>query len=121
LVIETQRGKRHEFKAEIADNRERRQQGLMYRQEMADNAAMLFLFDEVRIVTFWMRNTFIPLDLLFLGIDGRIMAIHRNAVPASTSPISSPSPAAAVLEIKAGTAAKLGIYPGDQVLHERLR
>ena len=120
LWIETQGGKRHMFSAELADTTEKRKLGLMFRQKMAASDGMLFVFPRPRPITMWMRNTYIPLDMLFIGSDGRIRAIAQRTVPHSERLIKSGQPCLAVLEINGGTVARLGIQVGDRVLHPSL-
>lgn len=117
LAIRTSDGKEHRFTVELAETPEQREQGLMFRKTLAADAGMLFDFKESQDVSFWMKNTLIPLDMLFIASDGRIARIAQRAVPLSTAPISSGAPVLAVLEVNGGTAARLGIKPGDQVLH----
>ena len=115
LVIETGSAKRT-FSIEIADTSAEREAGLMFREEMADDHGMLFVFDESREVNFWMKNTPMPLDLVFVGQDGRIKAIKRGE-PESEAIISPGEPVNFVLELKAGTAARDGLKDGDVVRH----
>lgn len=120
LLILTAKGRQLRFNVELAVTNGQRQQGLMYRKTMADDAGMLFDFGNVREVTMWMRNTVLPLDMLFINPDGSIHHIHENAVPYSESIISSRGPIQYVLELNAGTAAKLGISVGDRVTSRRI-
>lgn len=120
LVIETAQGNKHNFTAELALTAGQRQQGLMHRETMAADAGMLFDFGIERDVTMWMRNTILPLDMLFINPDGTIHHIHQNAVPYSESIISSGGPIRFVLELNAGTVAKLGIKVGDHVTSRRI-
>jgi uncharacterized membrane protein (UPF0127 family) len=115
LVIETGSVKRT-FSIEIADTSAEREAGLMFRREMADDHGMLFVFDKSREVNFWMKNTPMPLDLIFVGQDGRIKAIKRGE-PESEVIISPGQPVNFVLELKAGMAAKDGLKDGDLVRH----
>jgi uncharacterized protein len=116
LAIETAGGAQR-FAVELAVTSEQRAQGLMYRQRMAADAGMLFLYPAARPVSMWMKNTVIPLDMLFIGDDGRILHIAERAIPGSTATISSMQPARAVLELNGGTAARLKIQVGDRVLY----
>ena len=120
-TVVTQAGGRYAFHVEIADTPETRARGLMYRSRLADDAGMLFLFDALEVQTFWMKNTEIALDMLFLAPDGEILSLHENATPFSLRTISSGVPASAVLEIVGGTSARLGIRVGDRVEHPALR
>lgn len=115
LTIETASGKTHDFVAELALDDAQRAQGLMFRKSMPSENGMLFDFGEARAVAMWMRNTLIPLDMLFIGSDGRITHIHENAVPHSEAIISSRGPVKFVLELNGGTAKRSGIKPGDMV------
>ena len=120
LAIESATGT-HEFTVEVVDTPESRAKGLMYVQELADNAGMLFDFKEERPVSFWMRNTYIPLDMLFIEADGTVLNIHVNARPHDTTSIPSAGPVQFVLEIPGGRSVELGIEAGDQVTHSRIK
>ncbi|QKD04081.1 DUF192 domain-containing protein [Mesorhizobium loti] len=115
LVAVTKNGERS-FSIEVADTENEREAGLMYREDMAANHGMLFVFEETRDVSFWMKNTPMPLDLIFVGQDGRIRAIKKGE-PQSEAIISPGEPVRFVLELKAGTAAKDGIADGDLLRH----
>jgi uncharacterized protein len=117
LVIETRSGVRHPFEIELATRPEDIEHGLMFRDAMAPDHGMLFDFGKVQSVTFWMKNTKLPLDMLFIAEDGQIVGITPDAVPYSEDLIPSPKPVRAVLELNAGTAERLGIAVGDQVVH----
>jgi len=117
LKIETSDGV-HSFDVEVATNDAQRARGLMFRNEMAPDAGMLFLYRRDRILTMWMANTYLPLDMLFIGSDGRIVRIARNTIPLSRTTISSRKRARAVLELNAGTARRLGISAGDRVIFD---
>lgn len=119
LVIESN-GKDYEFQLEIADTDESRMRGLMYRTDFPANGAMLFVFDQRRLITMWMRNTPLPLDMLFLDEQGIIQTIHQNAVPFSEAIISSGVAVSYVVELHAGDVARFGIKAGDKVKHERI-
>jgi uncharacterized protein len=116
LAIETAAGTQR-FDVELAVTPEQRQQGLMYRERLPADAGMLFLYPAARSIAMWMKNTLIPLDMLFIGDDGRILHIAERAIPGSTATISSIQPARAVLELNGGTAARLKIQVGDRVLY----
>ncbi|HZT19843.1 MAG TPA: DUF192 domain-containing protein [Dongiaceae bacterium] len=116
LVIDTAGGPQR-FRIELATTPEQMAIGLMYRQSLPADAGMLFVYPSEQPVAFWMKNTFIPLDMLFIGADGRIRRIVERTVPLSTTPISSVDAVRAVLEINGGTAERLGIKPGDVVRH----
>ncbi len=108
---------RHRFKVEVAATPEQMTQGLMFRRSLAPDAGMLFDYKEPTAATMWMRNTLIPLDMLFVDAQGRIVNIHQRAVPQSLDVIAAAAPVRAVIELNGGTAARLGIEPGDQVVH----
>lgn len=107
------------FEVEVADTPATRSQGLMHRQELAENAGMLFVFERPAEVGFWMRNTYIPLDMLFVDRHGEIVHIHHEARPHDETLIRSGTPVTHVLEINGGLAARLGIETGQrmQILH----
>lgn len=107
----------HRFNVEIADEPAQRQQGLMYRRELAPDAGMLFDFGAPQQVSMWMKNTYIPLDMLFIATDGTIRNIAENTVPFSLDAISSRGAVRFVLEVPGGTAARLGLKAGDEVRH----
>lgn len=117
LVIKGSDGTEHRFTVELANTPEQRERGLMYRKNLAPNAGMLFDFEESQVVAFWMRNTLIPLDMLFIDSVGRIVRIAERTVPLSETPISSGESVRAVLELNGGTAARLRIKVGDVVIH----
>jgi len=108
-------GSAYKFEVEIVSTPETRAQGLMYRKSLGANAGMLFLYPGEQPVSFWMKNTLIPLDMLFLKADGSIAHIAHNAVPEDETPIDSGAAVKAVLEVKGGTATALGIKEGDRV------
>jgi uncharacterized membrane protein (UPF0127 family) len=116
LVI-VARGRDLKFDVELALDELHRAHGLMFRKQLGPYEGMLFDFFQEAPVSFWMKNTLIPLDMLFIAGDGTIKHIQANAVPLSTDPIPSNFPVRAVLEINGGSAALLGIKPGDKVKH----
>jgi uncharacterized membrane protein (UPF0127 family) len=116
LTIETASGKQR-FTVEEAKTDAQMEQGLMYRRSMPPNAGMLFEYQRPQIMIFWMKNTLIPLDMLFIAADGTIADIHERAVPLLLDPINSAVAVQAVLELNGGTVARLGIKRGDRVLH----
>lgn len=118
LVAETAAGQRS-FTIEIADDDRKRSAGLMFRTEMDDTHGMLFVFEHTRPLAFWMKNTPMPLDLVFVGDDGRVVSILPGE-PFSTAPIAPEGPARFVLELKAGTAQKAGIADGDRIRHPQI-
>jgi uncharacterized protein len=105
------------FSVEMATTEEEKQTGLMYRKELPDGKGMLFDFSPEQQISMWMKNTYIPLDMIFIRADGRILRIAENTEPLSTKIISSGGLARGVLEVIAGTAQKYGIQPGDRVAH----
>ena len=107
----------HIFAVEIADTEAQREKGLMFRKNLPDGQGMLFDFKREQDVSFWMQNTYIPLDMIFIRGDGSILRIVENAEPLSTRLIPSGGPVLAVLEVIGGTAHRLGISPGDRVAH----
>jgi hypothetical protein len=105
------------FSVEMATTEEEKQTGLMYRKELPDGKGMLFDFSPEQQISMWMKNTYIPLDMIFIRADGRILNIAENTVPLSEALVSSAGPVRAVLEVIAGTTKKLGIAAGDRVVH----
>src|SRR5271165_6215903 len=105
----------HRFTVEVAETPAQMEQGLMFRRAMDPDAGMLFDYKTPTMATMWMRNTLIPLDMLFVDAQGRIVNIHQRAVPQSLDVIAAAAPVRAVIELNGGTAARLGIAPGDQV------
>jgi len=106
----------HAFAVELATNDAERERGLMFRKELPLGQGMLFDFQRDQPVAFWMHNTYIPLDMIFIRGDGRIAHIAENAKPETDDLIPSGGPVRAVLEVIAGTAGQLGIKPGDRVI-----
>jgi uncharacterized protein len=105
----------HAFTVELATNDDERSRGLMFRKELPEGRGMLFDFEHEAPVAFWMHNTYIPLDMIFIRGDGSILRIAENTEPLSDRLIPSGGPVRAVLEVIGGTARKLGIAPGDRV------
>lgn len=103
------------FRVELARTPQEQAKGLMFRTQMGPDEGMLFPFDPPRGASFWMRNTVIPLDLIFIAPDGRVLNIAANAIPYDETPLMSHGPAKAVLELNGGRAAELGIAAGDRV------
>lgn len=118
LVVETTDGNRHAFRVELALSPAQKSQGLMFRPRLDADAGMLFLHARPRVLTMWMKNTLIPLDMIFISSDGTVIAVAEETTPRSLDVISSEAPAKAVLEVAGGTARRLGITPGAKVLHE---
>lgn len=121
LTVTTQEGDVHAFEVEIADTPEERGRGLMHRDELAPDRGMLFVFPRRERIAMWMRNTRIPLDMLFIDDDGRILQIHERAVPYSETTISSRRRVRYVLELVGGTAERLAIGEGSVVASEAMR
>jgi hypothetical protein len=105
----------YRFEVEVADDPAERAEGLMYRESLADNAGMLFLYPEPQPVEFWMKNTPLSLDIVFVRDDGTIARIAESTTPMSEDLIPSGEPVRAVLEVKAGTMRQLGVAPGDRL------
>ena len=120
LVIKSANGD-HAFKVEVVDTPETRARGLMFVQSLAPDAGMLFDFKESRPVSFWMRNTFIPLDMVFIREDGVVANIHVNAIPQDPTGVPSDGPVMFVLEIPGGRSVELGLKAGDTVVHPRIK
>lgn len=117
LVLRTTDGTELTFDIELAVSPQQQAQGLMYRRSLAAEAGMLFVYRPARPVSMWMKNTLIPLDMLFIAADGEIVKIAERTVPLSLTSISSDQTVRGVLELNGGTADRLGIRPGDRVLH----
>lgn len=114
LTIDTGQGAKA-FTVELATTPREMQVGLMFRQSLAPDAGMLFVYPSDQQVAFWMKNTVIPLDMLFIAGDGHVRRIVERTIPLSTTPIPSVDEVRAVLEVNGGTAERLGIKPGDVV------
>jgi len=119
LTIESAAG-RFEFQVELATTPDQRAYGLMFRENLPDDHGMLFDFGQPQPVAMWMRNTYIPLDMVFIRADGRIGRIVHDARPLSDTVLDSGEPVRAVLELRGGVTAELGIQPGDRVVHPLL-
>jgi len=104
-----------EVAVEVVSTSEALARGLMYRTELADGRGMLFVFPEESDHRFWMKNTLIPLDMIFIAADGTIVGIHRDATPLSTAPVGVGRPSRYVLEVPGGWAARTGVAPGQRV------
>jgi uncharacterized membrane protein (UPF0127 family) len=111
----------HSFLVEIADNDAERARGLMYRKDLPEGRGMLFDFKREQDVGFWMKNTYIPLDMIFIRADGTVRRIAANTEPLSERTVPGGGPVRYVLEVIGGTAGKLGIEPGDKVTGAPLR
>lgn len=114
LTVETAQGE-HTLQVEVADTPQARSTGLMYRRTLDPDQGMLFDFGGEQPVSMWMKNTYIPLDMVFIGSDRRVKHIARQTTPLSERTVESPVPVRYVLEIKGGWSAELGIAPGDMV------
>ena len=111
-------GSRHHFRIEVADTPTTRQRGLMERRHLDADAGMLFDYGKPRQIHMWMKNTFIPLDMVFIDQSGMVTGVRANTTPLSTAVISSPGPVLGVLELNAGIAKRLSIGMGDRIIHE---
>jgi uncharacterized membrane protein (UPF0127 family) len=120
LTVETAAGPA-QFTVEVADDDAEQARGLMFRDSLADDAGMLFDFEQPHVASFWMRNTVISLDIIFIGMDGRIINIAERTTPYSDAPIPAAGLTRGVLEIRGGRAEELGIAPGDRVRHRIFR
>ena len=116
LDIVTESGT-HRYYVELATTPQQRSVGLMHRESMDQDAGMLFRFDWPQQASMWMRNTLIPLDMVFIRADGIVADLHRNAVPHSEEIIQSSEPVLYVLELNAGVADKIALKPGSRILH----
>ena len=116
IEVVTSRG-RARFQVEIAATQAEQARGLMFRKALAPDRGMLFTYKRPQPAAYWMKNTLIPLDIIFIQPDGRILSIVRNARPHDETPLPSGGLVLGVLEIAGGRAAQLGILPGDRVLH----
>lgn len=115
LSIVTAEGRTHLFTVEVVSTPQEMALGLMYRTELAADAGMLFVYPSPRETSFWMQNTYLPLDMLFIDADGVIHHIAERTIPLSTTPVPSRGAAQAVLELNGGTSERLGIAIGDRV------
>ncbi len=116
LEIQTAAGKHH-FNIEVAVSQDQWSYGLMFRRTLAPDAGMLFVYEDDHEIQMWMKNTLIPLDMIFIRADGTILRIAERTVPQDLTTIPSQGPARGVLEVNGGTASRLGIKPGDRVLY----
>ncbi|QYK43348.1 MAG: DUF192 domain-containing protein [Paracoccaceae bacterium] len=117
LELRTPAGNLVRFGVELAMTPAEQARGLMFRESLARSAGMLFVYPRPQRASFWMRNTLIPLDMIFAGPDGVVRHVHANAVPRDETPIHGGEGVKAVLEINGGLAARLGITPGTQMRH----
>lgn len=119
LWLVTGPGQETPIDVEIAEEPKEKALGLMFRTELPEGTGMLFPYERPQEVTMWMRNTYIPLDMVFIRADGVVHRIEAHTQPMSEEIIASDGPVSAVLELPAGAAAKLGLKPGDRVRHAR--
>ncbi|HVF18342.1 MAG TPA: DUF192 domain-containing protein [Steroidobacteraceae bacterium] len=117
MQIATPDARLHNFKIWIADNDQRRARGLMFVKHIGEDEGMLFIYPQAMRASMWMKNTFIPLDMLFVAADGKVMQVVANTEPQSLKTIESDSDVIAVIELKGGTASKLHIAKGARVMH----
>jgi hypothetical protein len=120
VVLETRDGARHRVTVELARTDLERARGLMERSSLGPEAGMLFLFAESDEHTFWMKNTLIPLDMIFIGEDGRVVGVVDSAAPGTTSVRSVGAPSRYVLEVNGGWARAKGVRAGDRVRFENV-
>jgi uncharacterized protein len=120
LTFVTSSGK-HTITVEVADSEQERSAGLMFRRSLADDAGMIFLYPREEQITMWMKNTYLPLDMIFVRRDGTIHRIEEHTEPFSESVISSGGEVLAVVEMKAGSAKRLGLKPGDKIDYPAFR
>jgi uncharacterized membrane protein (UPF0127 family) len=119
LVLKTMTGD-HSFNIEVMVSDQERSLGLMYRRSLPENSGMLFIYDPPQQATMWMKNTLIPLDMVFISADARVHRIEENAEPFSETLIPSDGDVVAVLELNGGEADKIGLRPGDKVIYPGL-
>jgi len=115
IAVDTRSARHHVLEAWRADTEETRAQGLMFVRDMRRDQAMIFVYSPPQLVGMWMKNTIIPLDMLFVDDAGCVVMLHEHAEPGSLDPIQADVPVALVVELVAGTAKELGIAPGDRV------
>lgn len=115
MLVKPQKGNAHLLTVEVAATHEEQERGLMFRESMAKDSGMLFPYDPPQAVAFWMHNTVLPLDIIYIGTDRRVIRVAADAVPYSDEPIPSGGAVSAVLELNAGRAGQLGIAPGTLV------
>jgi len=114
LTVATAKGK-HSFKVEVARSQQEQARGLMFRTELGPDEGMIFPREPADVASFWMKNTPLPLDIIFIGTDRRILNIAANTTPYSLTPVGAAGLTSAVLELRGGRAAELGIVPGAKV------
>ncbi|MCG3200581.1 MAG: hypothetical protein NFCOHLIN_00437 [Gammaproteobacteria bacterium] len=111
-------GQGHEFVVEVADTEVRRQRGLMFREEVPADGGMIFIYDPPQVAAMWMKNTLIPLDMVFVDTEGEIVQVTSRTTPHSLEPISAGVPVSAVIELNGGSCDRLGIRAGDRVHYD---
>jgi uncharacterized membrane protein (UPF0127 family) len=121
VTVETATGGRFTYRVWIADTEARQRQGLMFVRDLPAEQGMLFVHSPPRPAAFWMKNTYIPLDMLFVDARGRIIKIHERTTPLSLEPLGVDAPVRAVLELRGGEAARRGIRAGDRLRHAAFR
>ncbi|GGG58335.1 hypothetical protein GCM10011415_00120 [Salipiger pallidus] len=109
------------FNVDVADTVAERSKGLMFVEDMPSSQGMLFAYDQERPVSFWMKNTLIPLDIIFADAQGQVVSVHADAIPHDETPIPSGEPAQYVLEINGGLAERMGIVPGSVMQHPAIK
>ena len=117
LSIETRSGRRHQLNIYLAQTNAQRGKGLMCVTDMPDDTGMLFWYQQARVVSMWMKNTYISLDMLFVQDNGRILSIAENTTPHSLDSVAATGVVSAVIELNGGTVSRLRIQPGDIVMH----
>jgi uncharacterized membrane protein (UPF0127 family) len=115
LTLTTRDGKLRRYRVEVAATPAQQEIGMMFRTTVPPGTGMIFPMNPPRPASFWMRNTLVSLDLVFIGADGRVRNIVAGAVPRSEVPLNSAGPVAAVLELEGGEAERIGLQPGDRV------
>ena len=120
LTVVTSTGE-HPFTVEVMRTPAELEKGLMFRRRLAPNSGMLFDFGQEQQVSMWMKNTYLPLDMLFIGVEGRVVSVKEDAKPMSEDIIASGGPVLGVLEVGAGTVRRIGVAPGDLVRHPLFR
>lgn len=118
LIIKKPSGQDHKFEVELAISEEQHDRGLMFRRQVASGTGMLFIFKPPKKVTMWMKDTYVPLDMVFIREDGIITKIIENTVPMDLTPLSSDQPVAGVIEMTGGETARRGINVGDLVINK---
>jgi uncharacterized protein len=120
VILQPKAGRPVAVYVEVADTPDTQTRGLMYRTQLAPDHGMIFLFDREQSQSFWMKNTPLSLDMIFISTDGRIVGIRPNAEPFSLKPITVGAPSRAVLEVNAGFAAAHALAPGDSVTYRNI-